>query len=275
MSMATSSSVGWVVGWTRARSGMELRALVPNGLRWAEVPVLRDFLLTSRSFEPSLSPFKRLVGSNLKFDIGDMSNLSALIEPGRFIGHILPAARRSEHAVYIVDTAQGPIYVPAMLLIRALWYWSKRAGSILMTPNGLDIHVSAAKDKGDFIECSASRTLASSQPSDLLLRRLAWLSLCDDARRSWTSVLRHAHQGRLGLTLPKASIQGWAWGVEIHGGLLAAELMSVDIRFELPTTPLRLRIGTAIYDVPTWMPQVASDVHHAASQLQFRGGANG
>jgi len=62
--------------------------------------------------------------------------------------------------------------------------------------------------------------------------------------------LTSASKGRIHLRLPAARLSGWTWGVELASGSLACELSSVELQFDLPRAPLRIRIGSAVYPLP-------------------------
>lgn len=243
-------AVGWVTGWTRARNGLQLRTLTPRGFRWMESLESPMLLMNKRAYEPSLAPYAQLQRNNVPFEIADLSRLSPLLDPSDLLQELAPAAKRSKHAIYTFEGEGRRIYFPAMLLIRELWLWSRTATKALMTPSSLDIYLSRIRHVGDVSECSASTRLASNPPSDRAIRSLIWLSQAEDARRSWNSVLMSAHLGRLDISLPAATISGWAWGTQTKSGLLACELMSVKVRFALPYPESVILIGETRYTFP-------------------------
>lgn len=244
------SEIGWIDGWSMERSGLALRVLVPEGRRWVHTLASPDLLLTSRVFEPSCRPLSTRTTGNIPFDIADICRLASLIDPGEVAGELVPTARKTSHSIFVIETAEGRIYVPAMLLIRELWLWSDRACDALLTPNGVDVHVGSLREGAGVIACSASTALVTNQPSDTALRRVSWLAQCPDAHSSWGSVLTRAHQGVLGLTLPHARLTGWAWGIHLKAGLLACELSSIDLQFGLPHPDARVRVGRTSYACP-------------------------
>jgi hypothetical protein len=244
----------WVNGWVSARTGWALRLVQRDGHRWAESLASPTWMLGERAFEPSLKPLDRCPTGNIQVSVDDLSRVSALVNPGELVGRLIPPARTTDHMVFVVETPTKRVYLPAMLLIQELWLWSKAAARVLLTPNGVDVHVGRPAERGGVVECSSSRLLASIQPSDTALRRLAWLSQCEDARHSWSSVLTLAHRGVLGMSLPRAHFSSWAWGIDVGTGLLACELMSTNLRFDLPHSNAAVRIGRALHELPPESP---------------------
>lgn len=118
-----------------------------------------------------------------------------------------------------------------------------------MTPNSLAVYLQRA-DLGEQLTVEATGALLQLGRSDTSLRRLSWLAQCQDARASWSSVLTSAHQGTLSLRLPTASLEAWAWGVELPTGLLVAELSAASLRFELPQEGCEVKLGQALLRCP-------------------------
>lgn len=258
-SMLTSSAgeeagLGWIDGWSSAVSGGRLEGIVGRHYLWSRRALPPTTLLQHRMFEPSLRPHHELRTTNVKLDISDLSSLSRLIDPGEIVGKFLPAARHTRHAVFSATADGTSIFVPAALLIRALWLWSESALEALMTPNGLDVFLGRTVEDGQVVAL-ATGPLRSSQPGDRHLRTLSWLTQQEAARHSWGSVLTNAHLGVLDLSLPVASLSGWAWGIELDEGVLACELNAVDIQFELSETDTLIRMGQTTWPCPPPIPR--------------------
>jgi hypothetical protein len=127
--------------------------------------------------------------------------------------------------------------------------WNPSAMDALLTPNSLAVYLRHIDDaEGSRIEVSG--TLARVGGGDTGLRRLSWLAQCADAQASWSSVLTFAHDGALRLRLPRASLEAWAWGIELPTGTLVAELSAVSLSFELPQEGCRVQLGIASHRCP-------------------------
>jgi hypothetical protein len=239
--------VAWVNGWSFGRTGLALNLIRREGRQWVDAKAPSNWMLNARAYEPSTEPFARRESVSVRVTVKDLSQLPTLLDAGGLIREIVPPARDTRHSIFVVETSDGRVYVPAHLLIRELWLWSSRAESALMTPNSLDIHLSPPSHHAGAVECSATIGLASDQPSDTVLRRLLWLSQCEDARHSWSSVLVHAHQGIIEAPMPRARLDAWAWGIQLKEGVLACELMSAHLHFELPNPAMHVRIGRTSY----------------------------
>jgi hypothetical protein len=116
-------------------------------------------------------------------------------------------------------------------------------------PNSLALCLQRIDD-AEGIQLEVSGSLARGSSSDVGLRRLCWLAQCEDAQASWASVLTFAHDGALRLRLPHASLEAWAWGVELPTGILVTELSGVYLFFELPLENCLLRVGGTHHRCP-------------------------
>jgi hypothetical protein len=229
--------------WVWDSGAWQIKVLRKVGTEWRRFVVAPRELLGARAFEPSSPELRNLATENCSFDIPDLSALSPLIEPRELLGGMLPGAQSTQHAIYAVENHSDRIYIPAFLLIDRLWLWSAQALKALLTPNSLEIYLGQPTQGKFGLEVMASPELTSNSPSQDALQRIAWLSQSDDARRSWRSVLTNAFQSRMDLTLPRARLKGWLWGVRLPHGLLACELASVELHVDLPVANIRLRIG--------------------------------
>lgn len=219
----------WIDGWTWQERDWHFRVCRQQHGRWIrEVQHPRE-LLGTRAFEPSTVGLKTEGTEVRRFAIHDISNLGALLEPREVLGPMLcDDAASSQHAIFVHQSEEGRIYLPAWLLIGCLWAWSQRALRALFMPNGLDLFIQSFPD-----ELLVSPEFASSSLTKIAESRIRWLAGSEDARASWASVLTNAYQGRVDLLLPKASMRGWLWGAHVRGGLLASELASVELSCSL------------------------------------------
>lgn len=248
-------NVDWFNGWKRSAHGWMLEAVVRQGSGWDIRLLPASWLLQMRRlFEPSARPFERLPSRSFHLQVPDLSQMSPLLEPGRLVAGLVPPARRAQHAVYAVADGERRIYLSAAFLLRELWVWAAGALEALLTPNSLALYLGRI-DGPDGLCVEASGPLARVGGSDTSLRRLCWLAQCADAQASWSSVLTFAHRGELRLRLPRASLEAWAWGVELPMGTLVAELSAVYLSFDLPLEGCRVQLGSACHQCPPAPPR--------------------
>lgn len=240
----------WLDGWRRTGQGWMLDGFARNASGWA-VRTLPPLCLLQRRrlFEPSAAPFARLQSNSVHLKIPDLSKLSPLLQPGKVIGSLVPPARHTRHAIYVAVHQGRQVYLPAALLLPLLWMWTARALDALLTPNSLAMYLSRA-EREDGLHVHASGRLAQVGTSDTSLRRLSWLAQSGDAQASWGSVLTFAHSGELRLRLPRATLDVWAWGVELPTGLLVAELSPAPVGFDLPMSKCHVMVGNVIHQCP-------------------------
>jgi hypothetical protein len=174
--------------------------------------------------------------------IPDLAKLSPVMDPGCVLGAMVSTARRTRHAIYAVADNERTVYLPASLLIRELWLWSGSVLDALLTPGSLALYLQWSTT-GKPLRIQATGPLARARQSDTALRRLSWLAQSPSARASWSSVLTYAHRGDLRLKLPSASLEAWAWGVELPAGTLVAQLSAVKLRFDLPQEDCWVKLG--------------------------------
>jgi hypothetical protein len=242
---AVENEVVWINGWKRCARGWALEVVARQVAGWeTRLEPVESLLPLRRLFEPSARAFKRLPSSSSRLCIPDLSRLSPLLEAGQLVAPFIPPARDTRHAVFVVPQGERCLYMPAALLLQELWLWTAGAMEVLLTPNSLALYLRQFEASGR-AHAEATGPLARVGDSDTSVRRLCWLAQCPDAQSSWSSVLTFAHQGALSLRLPRASIDAWAWGVEVDAGTLVTELSSVDLRFALPREDCQLLLGGA------------------------------
>lgn len=245
-----SEHPAWLNGWQRTSCGWALESVVRQGSAW-EVRLLPASWLVpnKRLFEPSARPFAGTRSRSFRLHVPDLTRLSPLLEPGRLMAALVPPARRTRQAIYAVATEGERVYLPGALLLRELWSWSPVAVDALLTPNSLALYLRRIDDAQEG-RVEASGPLAHAGGSDTGLRRVSWLAQCADAQASWSSVLTFAHVGALSMRLPRASLEAWAWGIELPTGTLVAELSSVSLSFDLPQEGCRVQLGRASHRCP-------------------------
>lgn len=245
-----AQELGWLDGWVRTNDGWALEAHVVQGAAWERQSLPATWLLGKcRAFEPSMRAYAKLPSHSLRLHIPDLSRLDTLLKPGSQVVAQVPAARHTHQALYVADGGERQAYLPAILLIKELWAWTSGALDALLTPNSLAVCLRRV-EQPEGIAVQASGLLSRVGGSDTSLRRLCWLAQSPDAQSSWSSVLTYAHAGEIRLRLPKASLEAWAWGVDLPAGFLVAELLSVQLRFELPQEGCEVRLGKALFRCP-------------------------
>lgn len=242
--------VAWVDGWTSTPAGPKLRLFLREGPRRVTHHVAPAWMAGRRAYEPSLRVHSRWSTANVQFTVPDLSILAPLMSPGELLGQFLPEASETQHSIFVIEGERGRIYLPAMLLIQVLWLWSERSARMLWIPNSLDAEMGPAASGLAAKECVVTADYLGTQLSDVSLRRLAWLAQCSDARSSWSSVLTNAHIGKLSLSLPRAELNGWVWGIQVAGGVLACQLMAPHLTFDLVAKAATVRVGRTVHLVP-------------------------
>lgn len=219
----------WLQSWTWHDGDWYFRVCRRRRGRWVYDLQHPRELIRARACEPGTVGL-RIQGTEVRrFVIHDLSRLGELLEPREVLGPMLgDGAAASQHAIYAHESEEGRLLLPAWLLINHLWVWSSRVLRALFMPNGLDLLIHSDSDKvllsPDLIQGSLTKTAES---------RVRWLVASQDARESWASVLTNAYTGSINLTLPRASLHGWAWGARVRAGLLACELASVHVSFDV------------------------------------------
>lgn len=246
-----SASPAWVNRWVKTRGGWQLEVLQRKRGAWVTDFWPPERMLKVRMFEPTTPNMKSLGTESRRFEIQDLSNLSSLVEPRELLGPMLPGALLTDrHVIYVAKIDSKLLYIPALLLIEQLWLSSREALRAILTPNSLDLHLGVPRPIGNEFEVTVDPRLTSRAPSDAALRRIAWLTQSACARASWSSVLTNAYQNRINTVLPRVSMSGWAWGIELSPGHLVCELLSVQLNIDL-TEPLPVfRIGKVLHRYP-------------------------
>lgn len=242
------TDIAWLDGWSWSRNGLQLRAWCSTKAGLKREEVSPSEMVSASACDPHLYPHAET--RSIGFKIEDLSRLDKLIRPGELARQLHPALAKTRHAIYVFETEGCRIYIPAVLLLRELWLWSAPAQKLLLTPHALDLYVGRRIVTDGQAFSSASSEFCPCNRGLTDKRRLAWISQSEDARRSWRSVLTFASQGELGVSLPKASLSGWAWGIDLAPGLLVNSIMSPYLTFDLPEPDLPIRIGRTVYQCP-------------------------
>lgn len=237
-----SSHIAWINGWRRTPGGVRLDAVLRNDNGFCAELLPPSMLLPSRTvLDTTLAFSAGMRREMIRIEVDDLSRLLSLVRPpGSFLRKSLPQSDHSRHIMFVAEGKGGTAYIPAALLVRELWLWSRHALDALLTPGALDLFLSAAELVDDGV-IDACGPLAHGRGATL--RRLSWLAQCADARASWNSVLSYLHAGTLNLRLPKASLTAWGLGVQLDRGVLVSILGAVRIGFTLPVEGATMRFG--------------------------------
>lgn len=124
-----------------------------------------------------------------------------------------PAGADANHGAWTFRHEGVRIVVPALALIRALIGEHPSCFCRLFRPQSLDdIFEFSPTEKQE--QGRASRLLGPATVIDRaeLRRRLTWFACFPSARLAWASVLGFARAGRLDISLPKLTVNGWFRG---------------------------------------------------------------
>lgn len=247
--MTEAAPLVWVDRWGTLQPTPYLRALHGAGRASDAVDEPLSTVIRRRAFEPSSGPYRGLPGCSVEIHHLDLQDVFATKLNRRSLPP--PLARlicSSRHDIFLATERGMTFLIPAILLIETLWLWSARAAAHLMVPGSVDMHVGRLDSSNEML---ISRALVGSASSNTALRRVAWLSQCDDARCSWSSVLTHALNGRISVEMPRVRLSGWAWAVETTSGLLVSDFNGVELDYDLPEPGALLRIGASRVRIPS------------------------
>jgi hypothetical protein len=185
----------------------------------------------------------RKVTTNIRaFTWHDLSQAQPLLYPQEVLNSFasgLPLSDR--HTIYRIDD-ETPVYVPAALLIRALFLGTKLLNSHLFTPGVVDL-LGTVRMNGDGIHLMASKLINRPNMTGRIARLIAWMLMNEDGRKAHASVLHHARKGLINMDLPNISVGGWVRGIEVGVGLLAFELHGIDISYPLAHERIICHVG--------------------------------
>lgn len=174
-----------------------------------------------------------------------------LLEP---LSHGIRPSKR--HHVYRFD-GDPVVWIPALLLIRALFAGSRVTEKVLMCPNGVDF-LGSAQLVDDAVEIVPGPLYSNPGRYAALPRLIAWTQTCADARQSHASVLHAASSGEISLRLPDARMTCWVRGLRTDGGLLVTEVNAVDLRFPIPADQIVLTSDKEVQCWPSYEPRKKS-----------------
>lgn len=240
------STVLWVDGWAALRPKALVRTLYWRDGAVEAVGEPLACVRKRRAFEPGAAVFASYSSRSLKVQhlpLGELYPVSL----SRVFPVALGTLRKSAHVVFRADHDGNRLLIPAVLLIEALFLYSSAATRQITVPGSADLYVGHAMPSN---EIAINRAMVGRTRNTTALRRFAWMAQCEDARRSWSSVLTYAHQGHLSLDPPEARLSGWAWVVELPAGLLVADFNGLTVDYNLPYPDATLRVGTSTVPIP-------------------------
>lgn len=249
MNKETAPSIVWVDGWDALRPVARVRTLYDDGrtLRVRNEPL--STVIRRRAFEPSAAPFRGLSTRSVRIANLDLREVYPVqLKPSALPPAVARSVCSSRHDILLASQNGLRLLIPAILLVEAIWLWSAAAAAQVLVPGSVDLNVGRITESK---EITVAKAIAGTHPSATTLRRIAWLGQCEDARRSWSSVLTRAMNGRLSLDIPQVRLSGWAWSAETDDGLLVADFNGVTLDFDLPRPDAVLRIGAARTQVPS------------------------
>lgn len=198
--------------------------------------------------------FERAPTAMHKFSIADLSRAETVYDPRDVLDPLVPGIQASRRHQLIQVSDSPRVFVPALLLVRALFSGVKVLDQHLLLPNAIDL-MGVARITGDAVHVTAGPAFGRSDlKAGTFARAVAWAQTCPDAKRSHASVLAHARQGEIGLSLPAVSMEFWAYGYEVDSGFLAYELNGVDVRLPIPRNELVLDAHGKTHRFASYIP---------------------
>jgi hypothetical protein len=166
----------------------------------------------------------------------------------------------SEHKIYEFQCRETKVQVPALVVMRALFYPARHLLETMFRPQALDA-VAFFDNETVYIDSSLKKG-GYSWASDAVRSSLRWMYSFPTAFRMAHSVHEHAMRGRLGLVLPDASVKVSVSGKKVGDTYYATEMsftkiFALEQTFEhLPKMPLLVfeTIGSQAKPADTTIP---------------------
>lgn len=121
---------------------------------------------------------------------------------GLGLGHLNAAGQPA----YEAETACGTLVVPAQLLILGLLAGTRQLRRLLLRPSGLQNLPSCSQLRATFAQPDATHRLHHWPGGESERTRIEWLLTHPSASAAWSSVYRHALEGRFDMSMPQAEI---------------------------------------------------------------------
>lgn len=197
----------------------------------------------------------------LFISVPDLASAEVVYDPGDLVRPLAHGIRPSlRHSLYKVQD-EPPVYIPALLIIRALFTGNKILDQLLMIENGIDYLKVEIPQEADSDEGPGSSWIKT-EDAPILTRIATWIQQCPDARLCYGSILNNARRGEIALALPHVSMEGWVWGVATDAGLIATEINAVDFRYTALNAGIAVEKGQSISRVRSYAlrPKIPSSM---------------
>lgn len=231
-----------------------------SALRWHKHSLSRAVVPFERALElPAIddtaSLFERRKTLSKPFNCPDLSRAKPILYPEELLASLHPdLAVSRNHFIYKIGDDDDSFYIPAIVLIHALFTGNRLLNRHLMRPMAPDLLGVAASD-ATTIYVHGNRGINAAHMNGRNARLLAWLLTKDDARLAHASVLANARKGRLAITPPEVAISAWVRGFEMDVGLFVFQINEeLDLRFPLERSTIVFRAGSKLGTFPSYEP---------------------
>lgn len=146
-------------------------------------------------------------------------------------GAKLPPDIAGKHDVFKVHYDGHTILIPALSMLKALFYPGKTLFRYVFSPVGLDQLCSPVEENGELSVSIGDRKLSKSLGNERIVR-LRWMYFFPSAKATWGSVYAAAMRGKCGLSLPRANVKITIHGQRHRGFILAGNvtLGNIEVR---------------------------------------------
>lgn len=164
-----------------------------------------------------------------------------------YLGGIgLPSLDAGGQQVYVVETHLGPVWVPAQLMILAMFGTNALTRPYLMSPLGLHMAMRSFEHRqGMRLVETPMNPRRGADDREYGRRKLEWALHYPSAVAAWASIFAHAAHGRVAITLPNAVARLKLTGCSRGSDMFATGLSLVTV------TPTEQPLEFARGRVPT------------------------
>jgi len=213
--------------------------------------------LPSEVVKNSGDRFENVRTTEKKFTWYDLKAADPLVYPRELLESFAKDIPITDgHTIFSIGDEE-PFYVPAALLIRALFMGSRLLDRYILIPNAVDL-LGFVNSTENEIEIKTTRDVKALDLSGRFARTLAWMLTQDDGKKAHASVLKNAYEGKICLDLPSISMAGWAYGIQVGNGLLVTELKGLDVKFPLTQDTISIQVGKTTKQFTKYEPSVKS-----------------
>jgi hypothetical protein len=165
--------------------------------------------------------------------------------------------KTSKHQVFEFQVRETLFQVPALVLMRALFYPAKHLLAPMFRPQSLD---DLGFLDGDILNITGGRVRDGyTWASDTVLSCLRWMYSFPSAYRMAHSVHEHAMQGIIGLTLPEASVRLVVTGKKIDNTYYVNEMTLTKIEAKETAFPWLPKLSSTVMEYERGSPTVAKN----------------